>query len=49
LFFKDGPNPRDWWGELIRSNDNGKTIKHVVVDPSKIKGKSFVEGNWPGM
>lgn len=25
LFYKVGPNPRDWWGEVISSVDNGKT------------------------
>lgn len=25
LFYKVGPNPRDWWGMLVISEDNGKT------------------------
>ena len=25
LFFKVGPSPRSWWGELMISNDGGKT------------------------
>jgi predicted neuraminidase len=25
LFYKVGPNPRDWWGMLVTSEDNGKT------------------------
>lgn len=25
LFYKAGPNPRDWWGMLITSNDSGET------------------------
>ena len=25
LFYKVGPNPREWWGELITSNDGGKS------------------------
>ncbi len=25
LFYKVGPTPRDWWGMLITSEDNGKT------------------------
>lgn len=25
LFYKVGPNPREWWGQLITSTDNGKT------------------------
>lgn len=25
LFYKVGPNPREWWGELISSDDQGRT------------------------
>ncbi len=25
LFYKVGPNPREWWGMVITSNDDGKT------------------------
>jgi predicted neuraminidase len=25
LFYKVGPNPREWWGMLVRSDDGGKT------------------------
>ncbi len=25
LFYKVGPNPRDWWGMLTQSHDGGKT------------------------
>jgi predicted neuraminidase len=25
LFYKVGPTPRDWWGMVIKSDDNGKT------------------------
>jgi len=25
LFFKVGPNPRDWWGEVMFSNDGGES------------------------
>ncbi len=25
LFYKVGPTPRDWWGMVLKSNDNGKT------------------------
>ena len=38
LFYKDGPNPRDWWGELIRSNDNGKTWSESIRLPEEIWG-----------
>lgn len=30
LFYKVGPNPRDWWGMLITSADNGKTWSSPV-------------------
>lgn len=28
LYFKVGPNPRDWWGEMMTSDDDGKTWKN---------------------
>lgn len=30
LFYKVGPNPRDWWGMLTTSEDNGKTWSSPV-------------------
>lgn len=30
LFYKVGPTPRDWWGMLITSEDNGKTWSSPV-------------------
>lgn len=38
LFYKDGPNPKDWWGELIRSADNGKTWSESIRLPEEIWG-----------
>ena len=29
LFYKVGPNPRDWWGMLKTSNDDGKTWSYA--------------------
>lgn len=38
LFYKDGPNPRDWWGQLIISQDNGKTWSRSFRLPEEIYG-----------
>ena len=38
LFYKDGPNPRDWWGEYIVSQDNGKTWSKSCRLPEEIYG-----------
>jgi predicted neuraminidase len=38
LFYKDGPNPRDWWGQLIISPDNGKTWSRRMRLPEEIYG-----------
>jgi predicted neuraminidase len=38
LFYKDGPNPREWWGELIISRDNGKTWSRRLRLPEEITG-----------
>lgn len=38
LFYKDGPNPRDWWGQLIISSDNGKTWSRRMRLPEEIFG-----------
>lgn len=35
LYFKVGPNPREWWGEFITSADNG----HTWSKPQKLEGK----------
>ncbi len=34
LFFKVGPNPQEWWGEMMISEDKGKTWKNRVRLPS---------------
>lgn len=38
LFYKDGPNPKDWWGEIIRSQDMGKSWSESVRLPEQIWG-----------
>ena len=38
LFFKEGPNPRDWWGEYMVSEDNGKTWSQSCRLPEEIYG-----------
>jgi predicted neuraminidase len=38
LFFKVGPSPSAWWGELIKSDDNGKTWSRAYRLPEDILG-----------
>lgn len=38
LFFKVGANPREWWGELITSRDDGKTWSKPVKLPDGYLG-----------
>ncbi len=38
LFYKEGPNPRDWWGKYITSNNNGKSWSRPVRLPDEILG-----------
>ena len=38
LFYKVGPNPREWWGEYKISNDEGKTWSAAVKLPEGILG-----------
>jgi alpha-L-rhamnosidase len=33
LFYKVGPNPREWWGMLKRSGDNGKSWGEAIKLP----------------
>ncbi len=50
LFYKVGPTPRDWWGELKRSFDNGKTWSEAeklpdgIVGPIKNKPVQLADG-----
>jgi predicted neuraminidase len=38
LFFKVGPDPRSWWGELMVSYDRGRTFRGRVRLPEGIDG-----------
>jgi predicted neuraminidase len=38
LFYKVGPSPSAWWGELITSHDNGKTWSRSLRLPEDIIG-----------
>jgi len=38
LFFKVGANPREWWGEMIASRDDGKTWSKPVKLPEGYLG-----------
>ncbi len=38
LFYKVGPSPQSWWGELITSKDNGKTWSDPKRLPEDILG-----------
>ena len=38
LFYKVGPDPTSWWGELITSNDNGNTWSKPKRLPQEILG-----------
>ncbi|GAB5405124.1 MAG: exo-alpha-sialidase [Aureliella sp.] len=38
LFFKVGPNPRQWWGEVIFSHDGGRTFQDRRRLPEGIDG-----------
>ena len=38
LFFKVGPDPRSWWGEMMVSHDRGRTFRDRVRLPETIDG-----------
>jgi predicted neuraminidase len=38
LFYKVGPNPREWWGEVKTSNDHGRTWSSATRLPPGILG-----------
>ena len=52
LFYKVGPNPRDWWGEVITSTDGGKTwsqprrLPDGFLGPIKNKPVVLTDGSW---
>ncbi len=38
LFYKVGPNPREWWGEYKTSRDNGSTWSAAIKLPEQFLG-----------
>jgi alpha-L-rhamnosidase len=38
LFYKVGPNPREWWGQYMTSDDDGKTWTKPIRLPEGILG-----------
>lgn len=38
LFYKEGPNPREWWGLYKTSDDNGKTWSKAIQIPPGMLG-----------
>lgn len=50
LFYKEGPSPREWWGMMKTSNDNGKTwsdktrLPEGVLGPIKNKPIELADG-----
>ncbi|RYY27219.1 MAG: sialidase [Chitinophagaceae bacterium] len=50
LFYKVGPNPIEWWGEVIRSTDNGSTwskpekLPDGIIGPVKNKPVLLADG-----
>jgi len=52
LFYKVGPNPREWWGELITSMDGGMTwstprrLPEGTLGPIKNKPVVLADGAW---
>jgi len=51
LFYKVGPNPRTWWGEMKRSHDQGRTwqdhqvLPHGGIGPVKNKPVMLSDGS----
>ncbi len=52
LFYKVGPNPRDWWGMLMTSDDGGQTwsaarrLPDGILGPIKNKPVELADGTW---
>lgn len=52
LFYKVGPNPREWWGMTMRSTDGGRTwsqpeaLPSGVLGPIKNKPVELDDGSW---
>lgn len=52
LFYKVGPNPREWWGMVMRSSDGGHTwsqperLPDGILGPVKNKPLVMNDGSW---
>ena len=52
LFYKIGPNPREWWGMVIASEDGGRTwsaprrLPEGILGPIKNKPVQLADGSW---
>lgn len=52
LYYKVGPNPREWWGLQIRSDDGGETwsaperLPAGILGPIKNKPVVLEDGSW---
>jgi predicted neuraminidase len=52
LFYKVGPNPREWWGMVTLSNDGGRTwvpparLPDGILGPIKNKPVVLADGSW---
>ncbi|HSH09338.1 MAG TPA: sialidase family protein, partial [Oceanipulchritudo sp.] len=52
LFYKVGPNPREWWGMVMTSPDGGKTwsaaerLPEGIIGPVKNKPVTLPDGTW---
>lgn len=52
LFYKVGPSPSRWWGELKTSSDNGQTwseairLPNGILGPIKNKPVQLANGDW---
>lgn len=52
LFYKEGPNPREWWGMVVRSSDGGRTwssperLPAGILGPIKNKPVVLEDGTW---
>lgn len=52
LFYKVGPNPRDWWGMVTTSTDDGRTwrkprrLPDGIFGPIKNKPVALPDGSW---
>jgi predicted neuraminidase len=52
LFYKVGPNPREWWGMVTASTDDGRTwarperLPEGILGPIKNKPVVLADGTW---